>query len=846
MKKLILLIIILALALGLFALQMTIGTGDQINRYPLASYFGYVRSADLYMAEEIGDQSISISSVAWYSQIATTAAVPTKIYLKTTTASTLYESTWAYMIHGATLLYDQTQTGTVAGGWNTFTLGSSFDLPAGQNLLILVERNFGGTGSGAAGGDESNGPQIHATWGDPDNAIHRSWESDNSPPAGYDNGHPVFNRLRPNVRLGYTVDAPLDELFIGTGTATSRCPLGSCFGYERSAALYTAAEIGAQNISISSVAWYATQNTTAAVPIKIYLKRSSAGILTRSTWANMINGATLVWNDTRVGLVANSWNMFNLNNTFNLATGENLIVMVETNYGADGAGDAGGDAAGGKIKSTPTNQAHLVWFSDNAPPVGNGDYDPNYRPNLRLSCTVTPEELAIGDGRSTQRFPLGSYYGYERSAAVYTASEIGGQNISISSVAWFATQNTTAAVPTKIYLKRTSANTLTADTWANMISDATLLYDDRQSGLVANTWNRFELNSTFNLAMGDNLLVLVERNYGGGGAGSFGGSSDGGRIHSTLNYDTHLTWWADTSPPDGNNNGAPGLRPNLKLYYKKNIVTPRVLPLTEDWSSGTLVYNKWTKESENWETIFNLGSPAPSARFDYSPHLANYSSALSSRDFDARGVSSVNFSFDLLLDNDNDSVENVMSWQIWNGNTWITLGSYSSLNGDLPWTHYSYDVSAHASNRIFKIRYLASGEQTFHINRWLIDNIYLGPTSSGLGQVTNLVISKIGTSVNLDWSAVPGASWYRIYDSQSPNGPFIPRGSVPSQYLGTNLGGAVHSKRFYRVTAGNGPMPSGPRLDNTSVSSPNLISQPNTKTNPNLNKSKPSKGLGPN
>ncbi|MCB5271734.1 MAG: hypothetical protein LHW56_07795 [Candidatus Cloacimonetes bacterium] len=379
-----------------------------------------------------------------------------------------------------------------------------------------------------------------------------------------------------------------------------------------------------------------------------------------------------------------------------------------------------------------------------------------------------------------------------------------------------------------------------------MISGASLCYNQNKIGTFANAWNKYQLDSPFDLSMGENLIVMVERNYGGGGSDSAaGGGSGGAGIHSTLIYDTHLTWWASNNPPTGNNNNTPGLRPNLRLYYTNSDLTPSSLPFTEDWASGSFATNQWTKESSNW-VVTSTGYPTPSASFDWSPQSQNYSSALTSHDFDATGMSSVEFSFDLFLDNDNDSVENVMSWQIWNGNTWITLGSYSSLNGDLPWTHYSYDVSAHASNRIFKIRYLASGEQTFHINKWLIDNIYLGPTSSGLGQVTNLVISKIGTSVNLDWSAVPGASWYRIYDSQSPNGPFIPRGSIPSQYLGTNLGGAVHSKRFYRVTAGNGPMPSGPRLDNTSVSSPNLISQPNIKTNPNLNQSKPSKGLGPN
>lgn len=796
---------LLSVTPGLFAEQVTIGTDNQLKSQPLASYYGYQRSAAIYKSEEIGGKNISINIVAWHSQIATTAAVPTRIYMKATTADRLYPSTWADMISGASLLYNQTHTGTVAGGWNTFTLNSGFSLGVGQNLIIMVERNFGGTGSGTAGGTEWDGPQIHASWGN-QNDVHYTWKNNDSPPPGYNDGDSVFTRLRPNVRLGYTVNAPLDELVIGTGTVPSRFPLGSLLGYERSAALYTAAEIGTHSLSIATVAWYSTIAATAEVPTRIYLKSTTASSLAlANTWADMISGASLLYNQTRTGTLAGGWNTYRFNSSFELAAGQNLLVLVERNYGGNGSYVGGDYNYSGQILASSCNNAHLIWVNDNVPPTGNADTMQPYRPNLKLSYTVIPEELAIGDGTSVQRFPLGSYYGYERSAALYTATEIGGQNIGISSVAWYATQGATAAVPTKIYLKRTSASTLVPSNWADMISDATLNYDDIRSGLVANSWNRFDLNSTFDLAMGDNLIVLVERNYGGGGSGGSGG----GGIRSTLNYDTHLSWWADTHPPTGNNNGAPGFRPNLKLYHLNNLHIPTPLPFTENWSSGDLATNHWAKESYNWEVNPGSGGTAPSVSFNYSPHLADYHSALTSHEFDARGISSVEFSFDLYLNHDDVDVENIMSWQIWNGSTWITLGSYSSLDGNLPFTHYSYDISAHASNRIFKIRFVASGEQTFFINKWLINNIHLGAPSSSLDPVTNLVISVAGNSITLSWSPVPGASWYRIYDSPSPGGPFRPIGSISSEYVRVNLGGLVHSERFFTVTAGNGPPPVG-------------------------------------
>ncbi|MCB5266136.1 MAG: hypothetical protein LHW41_07870 [Candidatus Cloacimonetes bacterium] len=621
------------------------------------------------------------------------------------------------------------------------------------------------------------------------------------------------------------------EMQIGTGTYTRRFPLGYWWGYECSAALYNAAEIGTQSISISTVAWYSTIATTVPVPTKIYLKTTSDNDLTTGAWGNMISGATLLFDQTRTGTVAGGWNTFTLGSSFALAQGENLIVLVERNYGGTGVPFS---PDGGGIRSTGIYGKHICWQENNTFPSDGGSEN-SLRPNVKLSYTVTSslDELDIGTGTSTQRFPLGSYYGYERSAALYTADEIGAENISISNVAWYATISTTAAVPTKIYLKRTSDSTLTTSTWANMISGASLRYNQTKTGTGANGWNVYRLNSPFDLGMGENLIVMVETNVGGNGSDSAaGGTTSGAGIHSTLIYDTHLTWWASNNPPTGNNNNTPGLRPNVKLYYTYNDITPISLPFTEEWTYNNLPTNLWTKESENWGTISNLGSPAPSASFNWSPQAQNYSSALTSHDFDARGMSSVEFSFDLFLDNDGTDAENKMTWQIWNGSTWHTLGSYSSLDDDLPWTNYSYDVSTYAANRIFKIRYLASGEETYYLNKWLIDNIYLGAPAGGLGPVTNLVITKTANGVLLHGNSVAGATWYRVYYSEDPEGPFVRLGTANTTIaaIEVDMTGTYWNKYFYTMTAGNGHIPSGPRLDNASVSSPNVISQPGLRT----------------
>ncbi|MCB5272237.1 MAG: carboxypeptidase regulatory-like domain-containing protein, partial [Candidatus Cloacimonetes bacterium] len=185
---------------------------------------------------------------------------------------------------------------------------------------------------------------------------------------------------------------------------------------------------------------------------------------------------------------------------------------------------------------------------------------------LALTLGLFATEVVIGDGTLTQRFPLGSYFGYERSAALYTATEIGAHNTRISAVSWFSSIATTAEVPTKIYLKTTGASTLTTDTWANMILGATLLYDQSFTGLAGNGWNLFTLTSTFDVDQGDNLMILVERNYGGSGASTPGGSSTGGAIYSTAVPGTHLTWNADQNPPTGTGNTSAN-RPNVTITY---------------------------------------------------------------------------------------------------------------------------------------------------------------------------------------------------------------------------------------------------------------------------------------
>lgn len=239
---------------------------------------------------------------------------------------------------------------------------------------------------------------------------------------------------------------------------------------------------------------------------------------------------------------------------------------------------------------------------------------------------------------------------------------------------------------------------------------------------------------------------------------------------------------------------------------------PIALPFLEDWASADYDTNMWSVGSSNWVMNTTTGNPAPSASFSWNPQVTDYSSVLASYEFDATGIASVQFSFDLYLNNYSTDAENNMTWEVWDGSAWNTLGSYSSLDDDLGWTTYAYDISAYAANRVFKIRFVAAGEDSYEINYWNLDNIYLAFLPATMDPITDLSISTDGLTIDLNWTAVPNATWYMIYASEDPYGIFLPKGFVPTAGASLPTSALPTDKAFVKVTAGTGPFPAGRNL----------------------------------
>ncbi|MGD9491746.1 MAG: BNR-repeat neuraminidase N-terminal domain-containing protein [Bacteroidales bacterium] len=165
---------------------------------------------------------------------------------------------------------------------------------------------------------------------------------------------------------------------IGTGTSTQTYPFHINWGYSRSASLYTAADIGAAS-RITHLAWYISTAQTANIPVKIYIKSTPASTLSTETWADMITGATLVY-DATVQFTPTGWKTFDITD-YDYCS-DNIIVMCEANYGGSG----GGATVYFQYSATGSNQ-HEYYYADTNPPTGTGTLSTS-RPNIQITKTT--------------------------------------------------------------------------------------------------------------------------------------------------------------------------------------------------------------------------------------------------------------------------------------------------------------------------------------------------------------------------------------------------------------------------------------------------------------------------
>lgn len=170
------------------------------------------------------------------------------------------------------------------------------------------------------------------------------------------------------------------------------------------------------------------------------------------------------------------------------------------------------------------------------------------------------QTITVGTGTSTQVYPLGNYYGYERSASLYTSSEIAYSG-NILSLAWQAGTGSLGNRPVKIYLKETTDTALTSVDWSTITTGATLVYDNITDPVSG--WNTYALTTAFSYSGTANLLVLVEANYGNYGLTA---STSGNRISYSTAANRHMFIRSDVSPPTGTGTVTDN-RPNIQFSF---------------------------------------------------------------------------------------------------------------------------------------------------------------------------------------------------------------------------------------------------------------------------------------
>ncbi|MEJ5304281.1 MAG: carboxypeptidase regulatory-like domain-containing protein, partial [Bacteroidales bacterium] len=152
---------------------------------------------------------------------------------------------------------------------------------------------------------------------------------------------------------------------------------------------------------------------------------------------------------------------------------------------------------------------------------------------------------------------------------------------------------------------------------------------------------------------------------------------------------------------------------------------PRVslLIFEETWSSGSFATQGWTLEGTgNWGISTSVGMPAPSAQFNWSPSITNYSQSLVSPDITGMGSPGLNLQYDIYLSNYGTTTLEEFAVEIWDGSTWDRLAYYNNANGDIPWTSETKSIDSYTFST-FKVRFRAYGQDSYNINNWNVDNI---------------------------------------------------------------------------------------------------------------------------
>src|ERR1700740_1999574 len=127
---------------------------------------------------------------------------------------------------------------------------------------------------------------------------------------------------------------------VAVANAEHRKPLGTYFGYERTAILYRHSELGMYGQIMGLAVYCDSTNHPGTVPLNIYVRETTdSAFIFSSTVANEESGATLVYTGTiqSTSFAKNQWITVNFNTPFTHATSKPVEFIFETNATGTGS-----------------------------------------------------------------------------------------------------------------------------------------------------------------------------------------------------------------------------------------------------------------------------------------------------------------------------------------------------------------------------------------------------------------------------------------------------------------------------------------------------------------------------
>lgn len=230
--------------------------------------------------------------------------------------------------------------------------------------------------------------------------------------------------------------------------------------------------------------------------------------------------------------------------------------------------------------------------------------------------------------------PLTHWYGYQRNASLYLASEIGSIG-TITGIEYNSTNTGNAGnKPTKVYMKTTPDATLSSGTWDSQeyTGGAILCLDENTDQGDTPGWKNLNLTTPFPYLQ-DNLIVMVYDAWGGSGSAKWYNQSTD--VSSRQAYSRN----DGSDPGDGasltiedrlteirityiNPVECTGLPSSITATSSETTVCPLkpfVLSLTNAPAEGGITY-QWQSSTNGGTTWTNLGAPRLVASYTVTDH----------------------------------------------------------------------------------------------------------------------------------------------------------------------------------------------------------------------------------